>query len=68
MVNLSEGEVDHKTESVDKQSPVVEDIEHDNLTHQGETKKESSGAGLGIFALLGLGGAGYYYYSSTSKK
>ena len=39
MVNLSEGEVDHKTESVDKQSPVVEDIEHDNLTHQGETKR-----------------------------
>lgn len=68
VVNLSEGEVDHKTESVDKQSPVVEDIEHDNLTHQGETKKESNDAGLGIFALLGLGGAGYYYYSSTSKK
>ena len=39
MVNLSEGEVDHKTESVDKQSPVVEDIEHDNLTYQGEIKR-----------------------------
>ncbi|CAI5760715.1 unnamed protein product [Candida verbasci] len=69
--NLSEGDVDHKIENV-KQSPVVEDLEHDNLNHEGQTKKDdtssSSNTGLGILAVLGLGGAGYYYFSSSSSK
>lgn len=35
VVNLGGQAIDHKTESVDKQTPVVDDIEHDNLHHQG---------------------------------
>lgn len=72
VVNLSENEVDHKTESVEKQSPVVEDIEHDNLTNQGQQgqKETTSGGGSGfaILALIGFGGAGYFYWDSKKKR
>ncbi|CAK9440197.1 uncharacterized protein LODBEIA_P42970 [Lodderomyces beijingensis] len=73
VVNLGDNEVDHKTETVGKQTPVVDDIEHDNLTHQGQTlpdkKSDAAGSGGvgGLLVLLGLGGAGYWYYSSSSS-
>ncbi|KAI5956778.1 hypothetical protein KGF54_000395 [Candida jiufengensis] len=69
VINLGENEIDHKTEKVDKQSPIVEDIEHDNLHNEGQSQStENSNTGIyGILALLGLGGGGYWYYSSTTK-
>ncbi|KAK6458294.1 uncharacterized protein RJT20DRAFT_30635 [Scheffersomyces xylosifermentans] len=73
VVNLSENEVDHKVTPVDKQTPIVEDIEHDNLENQStihqEPKKEGSGGyGVPLLVLLGGGGAGYYYFSSSSSE
>ncbi|RCK57636.1 hypothetical protein Cantr_06961 [Candida viswanathii] len=73
VVNLSENEVDHKTEPVEKQSTVVEDIEHDNLTHQGEKLEKASGgsggsAGFALLAIIGFGGAGYFYWDSKKTK
>ncbi|KAI5962997.1 uncharacterized protein KGF55_002789 [Candida pseudojiufengensis] len=72
VVNLGDNEIDHKTEQVSKQSPIVEDIEHDNLHHEGqkapEDPKSNNNGIYGILALLGLGGGGYWYYSSTQAK
>lgn len=67
VVNLGQGEVDHKASHVDKQTPVVDDIEHDNV--EGATKPAPSGSNPAILALLGLGGAGgaYYYFKQEKK-
>lgn len=78
IVNLGENEIDHKTEDVGKQARVVDDIEHDNLHHQGQQESSSSSSSstssssgsssvAGVLALLGVGGAGYWYYTSSSK-
>lgn len=71
VVNLGSNTVDHKSSEV-KQERVVDDIEHDNLHHLGEEKtndSSSSSGGYGVpLALLGLGGAGgYYYYTSGTE-
>ncbi|ABN67028.2 hypothetical protein PICST_31917 [Scheffersomyces stipitis CBS 6054] len=75
VVSYGDSEVSHKTSEVDKQTPVVEDIEHDNLHHAGaehpeaESSSSSSSSGYTVPLVLVLGGgAGYYYYSSSEKK
>ncbi|KAI5968575.1 hypothetical protein CANMA_002320 [Candida margitis] len=70
VVNLGENEIDHKTESVGKQTRVVDDLEHDNLHHEGQQQSSSSGSTsvAGVLALLGAGGAGYWYYTSSTKQ
>lgn len=72
VVNLGGNEIDHKIESVEKQSPVVEDLEHDNLIHEGQQNpKESTtngnGSGFAILAIIGFGGAGYFYWDSKKR-
>ncbi|ODV81801.1 uncharacterized protein CANTADRAFT_44896 [Suhomyces tanzawaensis NRRL Y-17324] len=69
VVNLGDRTVDHKQTTVDKQTPVVDDLDHDNLHHQETHEQPKSGPGLGVpLLVLGLGGAGYYYYSKEEKK
>ncbi|KAI5964533.1 hypothetical protein KGF57_001025 [Candida theae] len=71
IVNLGENEIDHKTEEVGKQAQVVDDLEHDNLHHHGQEQASTSSGSprvVGVLALLGLGGAGYWYYNSTTTK
>ncbi|CUM68048.1 uncharacterized protein PRCAT00005763001 [Priceomyces carsonii] len=71
VVNLGDNEVDHKTSSVEKQTQVVDDIEHDNLhtseqSRQGP-KKSSNSSAVGISLGLGVAGiAGFYYYTSSN--
>lgn len=65
-----ETEVDHKLTPLEKQTQVLDDIEHDNVAaasalHESETKK--SGSALPYLALFGLGGAGGWYYFSEKK-
>ena len=70
IVNMGESEIDHKTELVGKQTRVVDDIEHDNLHHHGQQESSSSSGSSSVVAvlgLLGLGGAGYWYYDSSAK-
>lgn len=73
VVNLSENEVEHEDTIVKEQTPVVEDIEHDNLTGQGQgsQKQQSSSSSTNPLVWVGafaLGWGGYSFYSSSTKK
>lgn len=62
--------IDHKVTPVEKQTQVLDDIEHDNVAaasalHEAEPKKGTSA--LPYLALFGLGGAGGWYYFSEKK-
>lgn len=70
VVNLGDNIVDHKNSEVEKQTRVVDDLEHDNLQNQSTDPKQNSETNWVLpLALLGAAGAGgYYIYTNTEKK
>lgn len=66
--NLSEAQVDHKQEDASQPSPVVDDLDHDNMNHSGQ--KVQGGSNNVFFVTLGVFGlgAGSFYYMNQAKK
>lgn len=70
VLNVGGNDVSHKTQG-EHQTRVEDDLDHDNMQNAGQAQNTSLSGSLGITGILaaaGIGGAGYWWWSSQEKK